>query len=68
MGDDWAAEVTKAVEQYVNDNMPEGVSVPTGVSEDEAARAVQERFTKAGFGCPDELARDIVRRARESAR
>lgn len=68
MGEDWGAEVAKAAQKYINENMPAGVSVPTGVGEDEAVSAVQEQFTKAGFGCPEELARDIVRRARQSAK
>jgi hypothetical protein len=41
---------------------PEGVSVPTGVSEDEAVQAVQDQFTVAGFDCPEEQARDLVHR------
>jgi hypothetical protein len=65
--DDWADEVAKAVERHVKENFPEGVSVPTGVSEDEAVRAVQKQFEDAGFGCPDETARDLVRRARQNA-
>ena len=62
---DWADEVAKAVEQHVKDNFPKGVSVPTGVNDDEAVRAVRKQFQDAGFDCPDETARDLVRRARE---
>jgi hypothetical protein len=40
-----------------------GVSVPTGVNEHEAASSAQEQFTQASFGCPDEPAPDIMRRA-----
>jgi hypothetical protein len=63
--DDWADEVAKAVEQHVHQNFPEGVNVPTGVSDDEAMRAVQKQFQDGGFDCPDDTARDIVRRAHE---
>jgi hypothetical protein len=59
--DDWADDIQK----YIEENFPKGVNVPTGVSEDEAVRAVQEQFTKAGFGCPEEQARDLVRQARD---
>jgi hypothetical protein len=38
------------------------IEVPTGVSEDEAVRAVQRQFRRAGFVCPDDEARWIVRR------
>ena len=63
--EDWADEVAKAVERHVKEKFPKGVSVPTGVSDDEAVRAVQKQFEDTGFGCPDETARDLVRRARE---
>lgn len=63
MANDWTDAVTKAVEQYVEQNFPKGISVPTGVSEDEAVRAVQDQFRKSGFDCPDETARDLVHEA-----
>ncbi|ORW86902.1 hypothetical protein AWB92_24770 [Mycobacterium sp. IEC1808] len=62
--DDWADQVAKQIEEHVKKNFPEGVSVPTDGSEDEAVRAVQKQFEDRGFGCPDATARDIVRRAR----
>jgi hypothetical protein len=49
------------IQRYVDDNFPKGVSVPTGVSEEEAIRSVQEQFP--GFLCPEETARGIVREA-----
>jgi hypothetical protein len=49
------------IQRYVDDNFPKGVSVPTGVSEDEAIRAVQKQFH--GFTCPEATARRIVREA-----
>jgi hypothetical protein len=39
------------------------IVVPTGVSEDEAVQMVQEQFSEAGFECPDDRAREIVREA-----
>ena len=49
------------IQRYVDDNFPKGVRVPTGVSEEEAVRSVQEQFS--GFVCPEETARRIVREA-----
>lgn len=49
------------IQRYVDDNFPKGVRVPTGVSEDEAIRSVQEQFP--GFTCPEEAARRIVHEA-----
>jgi hypothetical protein len=57
------SDLGDAVERYVNDKFPKGVSVPTGVSEDEAIRSVQEQFRDAGFGCPQETARGLVQEA-----
>jgi hypothetical protein len=51
------------IKRYVDDKFPKGVSVPTGVSEDEAIRSVQEQFRQAGFGCPEETARGLVHEA-----
>jgi hypothetical protein len=51
------------VEDYINRNFPKGVNVPTGVSEDEAIRAVQQQFRDAGFDCPDKTARGLVHEA-----
>jgi hypothetical protein len=51
------------VRNYINENFPKGVNVPTGVSEDEAIQAVQQQFRDAGFGCPDETARGLVHEA-----
>jgi hypothetical protein len=43
--------------------LPETVEVPTGVSEDEAMEAVKKQMAEAGFECPDDKAREIVRAA-----
>lgn len=58
-GDD---DLVKEIQRKIQELFPEGVSVPTGVSEDEAVQAVQDQFTVAGFDCPEEQARDLVRR------
>lgn len=50
-----------AIQKYLDENLPKGISVPVGVSEDEAIRSVQEQFH--GFRCPEETARSIVREA-----
>lgn len=57
------SDLADDIKRYVNDNFPEGVSVPTGVSEDEASRSIQEQFRTAGFGCPEETARGLVHEA-----
>jgi hypothetical protein len=54
--DDLAEEIW----QKIQARFPEGVSVPLGVSEDEAVRAVQDQFREAGLDCSDEAAREIV--------
>jgi len=51
------------IKRYVDDKFPKGVSVPTGVSEDEAIRSVQEQFRQPGFGCQEETARGLVHEA-----
>jgi hypothetical protein len=51
------------IQRHLDDNFPKGVSVPLGVDEDEAIRSVQEQFTDAGFGCPEEAARGLVHEA-----
>jgi hypothetical protein len=61
MADDLSAQI----EAYVQKNFPKGVSVPTGVSEDEAIQAVKKQFREAGFDCSDETARGIVHHAWE---
>jgi hypothetical protein len=58
-----ADDLTTQIEDYVNKNFPKGVSVPTGVSEDEAIEAVKRQFRESGFDCPDETARGIVQHA-----
>ncbi|MGZ6806901.1 MAG: hypothetical protein ACXVGG_09770 [Mycobacteriaceae bacterium] len=60
MSDD--EDVVKEIQRRIQEMFPEGVSVPSGVSEDEAVQAVQDQFTVAGFDCPEEQARDLVRR------
>jgi len=47
-------------EDYIDKNFPKGVSVPTGVSEDEAIQAVKKQLGERGFDCTDETARRIV--------
>jgi len=56
-------KLDEVIRRHVDENFPKGVSVPTGVSEDEAIRSVQEQFQKAGFGCPEETARRLVQEA-----
>lgn len=63
--DAMADDLTTQIEDYVEKNFPKGVSVPTGVSEDEAIQAVKKQFRDAGFDCPDETARGIVQHAWE---
>ena len=60
MSDD--EDLVKEIQRKIQEMFPEGVSVPTGVSEDEAVQAVQDQFTVAGFDCPEEQAQDLVRR------
>ena len=52
------------IQDYIDKNFPKGVSVPTGVSEEEAVESVKKQFTDAGFDCPDETARGLVQEAR----
>jgi hypothetical protein len=59
-------DLAKEIQRKIEGMFPEGVSVPTGVSEDEAVQAVQDQFTVAGFDCPEEQARDLVRQARSA--
>src|SRR5262249_25149952 len=54
--DDLAEEIWRKIQT----RFPMGVSVPLGVSEDEAVRAVQDQFREAGLDCSDEAAREIV--------
>jgi hypothetical protein len=58
-----ADDLSTQIEDYVKKNFPKGVSVPTGVSEDDAIQAVKKQFRDAGFDCPDETARGIVHHA-----
>jgi hypothetical protein len=58
MADD---DIVGDIERYRRENSPTGITVPTGVSEDQAVRAVQEQFEQAGFGCTEETARELVR-------
>jgi hypothetical protein len=55
-------DLVNEIQQKIQEMFPEGVSVPTGGSEDEAVQAVQDQFTVAGYDCPEEQARDLVRR------
>ena len=54
---------------YIEKNFPKGVLVltPDEASEDDAARDVQRQFTDAGFDCPDDTARGLVRKAWKQA-
>lgn len=51
------------LEAYINENLPKEVDVPTGVSEAEAIKAVQQQFRDAGFDCPEAAARGLVQEA-----
>jgi hypothetical protein len=53
---------------FLAKNFPKRGNVPTGGSDDEAARAAREQFREAGFDCPNETARNIVRHAWDSNR
>jgi len=53
--------------RHIYRTFPEGVSVPRGVTEDDAIRAVQQQFTDAGCEMPTHSARDIVLRAWDRA-
>jgi hypothetical protein len=57
--DDLAAEIR----QKIQTRFPNGLSVPLGVSEDEAVRAVQDQLREAGLDCSDDAAREIVGQA-----
>jgi hypothetical protein len=58
--DDLAEEIWRKIQA----RFPSGVSVPLGVSEDEAVRAVRDQFREAGLDCSAEAAREIVGHAR----
>ncbi|MGN6338513.1 hypothetical protein [Mycobacterium sp.] len=60
--DDWIDEIEQHMERYLEDKFPDGLHIPADVSEDEKVQAVQEQLSEAGFNCPDETARKIVRR------
>lgn len=60
--DDWIDEIEQQMERYLEDHFPDGLDIPADVSEDEKVQAVQEHLSEAGFNCPDETARNIVRR------
>jgi hypothetical protein len=59
-------DLVKEIQRKIQQMFPQGLSVPNGVSEDEAVQAVQDQFTVAGFDCPEEQARDLMRQARDS--
>ncbi|OBI01681.1 hypothetical protein [Mycobacterium scrofulaceum] len=60
--DGWIDEIEEQIERYLADNFPDGLHIPAEVSEDEKVQAVQEQLSEAGFNCPDDTAREIVRR------
>jgi hypothetical protein len=64
MADDDIDNLVKQMQNHVEDTFPAGVSVPTGVSDDEAIRAVQDQFRRAGYDCPVETARELVEKAK----
>jgi hypothetical protein len=53
--------------RHIYQTFPEGVSVPQGVTEDEAICAVQQQFTDAGYEMSTDSARNIVHRAWDQA-
>jgi hypothetical protein len=59
----FGSKLEEVIQRHVDDNFPEGVNVPTDVSEDDAVRVVQEQFQEAGFECPEETARNLVQEA-----
>ena len=61
--DDVAEDIKRQAQDLINQLQQQGIVVPTGVSEDEAVQMVREQFSEAGFECPDDQARDIVREA-----
>ncbi|BBY36518.1 hypothetical protein MMAN_06520 [Mycobacterium mantenii] len=61
-------DLEKLVLDYVHENMPTDLQVPTGGSEEEAMQVVKKQFSDAGaFECSDGLARKIVQHARAKA-
>ena len=62
--DDVVEDIQRQAQDHLIDQLhQQGIVVPTGVSEDEAVQMVQEQFSEAGFECPDDQAREIVREA-----
>jgi hypothetical protein len=62
-------DLEKIVREYVAENMPTEVQVPTGVSKSEAIRQVKKQFSDAGaFDCSDGLASRIVDNAWQKAK
>ncbi len=57
------SDLDHLIERYIEEHFPESVNVPTGVSEDEAIRSVQEQYDGAGFECSEETARGLVQKA-----
>jgi hypothetical protein len=55
-------DLEKLVRQHLDKNMPSGIAVPEGVSEEEAMRSVKEQLERVGE-CSDGLARQIVQEA-----
>jgi len=60
--DDWIDQIEQQMERYLEEHFPGGPQIAADVSEDEKVRAVQEQLGEAGFNCPDETARKMVRR------
>jgi len=62
--DDVVEDIQRQAQDLIDQLQQQGIVVPTGVSEDEAVQMVQDQFSEAGFECPDDQAREIVRQAR----
>jgi hypothetical protein len=62
--------IVKGIKKHVGNNFPEGVFVPSPdeANEDDAIRFVQKQFKEAGFDCPRDTARGVVRRAWDQVR
>lgn len=70
MSDRDIENISKSIKKHVDDNFPEGVSVPgpDGADEDDAVRVVQKQFKEAGFDCPRDTAREVVQHAWDQVR
>jgi hypothetical protein len=55
--------IFKGIKKHVEDNFPKGVPVPSSDEAEgvDAIRLVQKQFKEAGFECPRDTAREVVR-------